>query len=111
MKADLSSAADREQLVKDANAVYGPVDILVNNGAVTFYYPIETFPEKRFKLMMEVQVLGRGGIRRRWCCRTCARKRAAQSSPSRQARLFIRAEALRRRTRGWHRLRHVQSGA
>lgn len=56
VKADLSSSAEREQLVKDANSVYGPVDILVNNGAVTFYYPIETFPEKRFKLMMEVQV-------------------------------------------------------
>jgi NAD(P)-dependent dehydrogenase (short-subunit alcohol dehydrogenase family) len=56
VKADLSSASDREQLVRDATSVYGPVDILVNNGAVTFYYPIETFPEKRFKLMMEVQV-------------------------------------------------------
>jgi len=27
-----------------------------DNGAVTFYYPIESFPEKRFKLMIEVQV-------------------------------------------------------
>jgi NAD(P)-dependent dehydrogenase (short-subunit alcohol dehydrogenase family) len=56
IKADLSSAEDREQLVAQANEAYGPVDILVNNAAVTFFIPVETFPEKRFKLMMEVQV-------------------------------------------------------
>jgi NAD(P)-dependent dehydrogenase (short-subunit alcohol dehydrogenase family) len=56
VKADLSKPEEREQLVTDATTVYGPVDILVNNGAVTFYYPIESFPEKRFKLMIEVQV-------------------------------------------------------
>jgi len=56
IKCDLSQAGDRERLIKDATAAYGPIDILVNNGAVTFYSPIETFVEKRFKLMMEVQV-------------------------------------------------------
>jgi NAD(P)-dependent dehydrogenase (short-subunit alcohol dehydrogenase family) len=53
---DLSKSDEREQLVKDATGLYGPIDILINNGAVTFYYPIESFPEKRFKLMIEVQV-------------------------------------------------------
>ena len=56
IKADLSSAEDRERLIREAVAEYGPVDILVNNAAVTFFIPVETFPEKRFKLMMEVQV-------------------------------------------------------
>ena len=56
IKADLSSAEDRERLVADASAAYGPIDILVNNAAVTFFIPIETFPNKRFDLMMEVQV-------------------------------------------------------
>ncbi len=56
IKADLSKEEERVQLVKDASLIYGPPDILVNNGAVTFYYPIESFPEKRFKLMIEVQV-------------------------------------------------------
>ncbi|HEY8616874.1 SDR family NAD(P)-dependent oxidoreductase [Phenylobacterium sp.] len=56
IRADLSSAEDREQLVAQAAEAYGPVDILVNNAAVTFFIPVETFPEKRFKLMMEVQV-------------------------------------------------------
>ncbi len=56
IKADLSSEADRERLVAEATAAYGPVDILVNDAAVTFFIPVETFPKKRFDLMMEVQV-------------------------------------------------------
>jgi NAD(P)-dependent dehydrogenase (short-subunit alcohol dehydrogenase family) len=56
IKADLSSAEDRERLVAEAIAAYGPVDILINNAAVTFFIPVETFPKKRFDLMMEVQV-------------------------------------------------------
>jgi citronellol/citronellal dehydrogenase len=56
IKADLARAEDRERLVADATLAYGPIDILVNNAAVTFFIPIETFPAKRFDLMMEVQV-------------------------------------------------------
>ncbi|HYE49822.1 MAG TPA: SDR family NAD(P)-dependent oxidoreductase, partial [Azospirillaceae bacterium] len=56
IKADLSRADDRERLVADTVATYGPVDILVNDAAVTFFIPVETFPKKRFDLMMEVQV-------------------------------------------------------
>ena len=55
---DLSSGADREALVEAAVAEYGPVDILVNNAAVTFFIPTGQFPEKRYKLMEEVQVYG-----------------------------------------------------
>lgn len=56
IKADLANAADRERLVEEATALYGPVDILINNAAITYFIPVEEFPEKRFKLMMEVQV-------------------------------------------------------
>jgi citronellol/citronellal dehydrogenase len=56
IKADLSSEADRERLVKEAVEAYGDIDILVNDAAVTFFIPVETFPKKRFDLMMEVQV-------------------------------------------------------
>ena len=56
IKADLSKAEDRERLVADATAAYGPIDILVNNAAVTFYSPIESFARKRFDLMIEIQV-------------------------------------------------------
>jgi len=58
VRADMSSAADRKNLIEQANAIYGPVDILVNNAAVTFYIPINQFPEKRMRLMWDVQVFG-----------------------------------------------------
>ncbi|WP_397421826.1 SDR family NAD(P)-dependent oxidoreductase [Phenylobacterium sp.] len=56
IKADLSSEADRARLVAESVAAYGDIDILVNDAAVTFFIPVETFPKKRFDLMMEVQV-------------------------------------------------------
>jgi citronellol/citronellal dehydrogenase len=56
IKADLAQAVERERLIEEAEATYGPIDILINNAAVTFFMPVEEFPEKRFKLMMEVQV-------------------------------------------------------
>jgi citronellol/citronellal dehydrogenase len=56
VKADLAQHDDRERLVETTVATYGPVDILVNNAAITYFIPVVDFPEKRFKLMMEVQV-------------------------------------------------------
>jgi len=56
IKADLSREEDRERLVSDVQAAHGHIDILINNAAVTFFIPVETFPQKRFDLMMEVQV-------------------------------------------------------
>jgi len=56
VRCDLSEEADREALIKATEAAYGPVDILVNNAAVTFFIPVDSFPEKRFKLMTEVQI-------------------------------------------------------
>ncbi|MET0274893.1 MAG: SDR family NAD(P)-dependent oxidoreductase [Phenylobacterium sp.] len=56
IKADLAQASERERLVEEASAAFGPIDILINNAAITYFIPVEDFPEKRFKLMMEVQV-------------------------------------------------------
>lgn len=56
VQADLSVPADRQRMMDEAVAVFGHVDILVNNAAVTFFIPVEAFPEKRFRLMMDVQV-------------------------------------------------------
>lgn len=58
IRCDLGNAGDREALIKSTEAAYGPVDILVNNAAVTYFIPIEAFPEKRLHLMFEVQVFG-----------------------------------------------------
>ncbi|MEX0683398.1 MAG: SDR family NAD(P)-dependent oxidoreductase [Dehalococcoidia bacterium] len=56
IRCDLSREEDRVHLIEATNDRYGPVDILVNNGAVTYFTPVDEFSEKRFKLMIEVQV-------------------------------------------------------
>ncbi|MEX2373167.1 MAG: SDR family NAD(P)-dependent oxidoreductase [Dehalococcoidia bacterium] len=56
VRCDLSVGDDRTALIEQTEAAYGPVDILVNNAAVTFFIPVADFPERRFRLMQEVQV-------------------------------------------------------
>jgi citronellol/citronellal dehydrogenase len=53
---DLSKAEERQRLVERTVAELGPVDILVNNAAVTYFLPVLEFPLSRFELMFEVQV-------------------------------------------------------
>ena len=56
VRADLALADDRQTLIRSAEEAYGGVDILVNNAAITYFIPVADFPEKRFRLMMDVQV-------------------------------------------------------
>ena len=57
IQADLSKADDRERLFGEVVERVGAPDILVNNAAVTFLRPLDEFPEKRVRLMMEMHVL------------------------------------------------------
>ena len=54
--ANLARPEDRVRLVAETEEQLGPVDVLVNNGAVTWFGPVETFQEKHFRMMFEVQV-------------------------------------------------------
>lgn len=56
VRADLASSADRHALIQAAEEAFGPVDILVNNAAITYFMPVAEFTERRYQLMMEVQV-------------------------------------------------------
>jgi citronellol/citronellal dehydrogenase len=56
IKADLAQAREREMLIEKAQSAFGPIDILINNAAITYFMPVAEFTEKRFKLMLEVQV-------------------------------------------------------
>jgi citronellol/citronellal dehydrogenase len=53
---DLSSQADRERLVRTAENELGPIDVLVNNAAVTYFEPVADFPERHFEVMFAVDV-------------------------------------------------------
>jgi NAD(P)-dependent dehydrogenase (short-subunit alcohol dehydrogenase family) len=77
VQADLSEKGDRERLFAEVVDRIGPPDILVNNAAVTFLRPLDDFPERRVRLMMEMHVL----------------------APLHLTQLAI--PAMRRRRRGW----------
>ncbi|MGE2692462.1 SDR family NAD(P)-dependent oxidoreductase [Mycolicibacterium pulveris] len=57
VSADLSDSAQRERLFAEVVDRVGAPDILVNNAAVTFLRPLDEFPERRVRLMMEMHVL------------------------------------------------------
>ena len=57
VQADLSNPHDRERLFAEVVEKIGAPDILVNNAAVTFLRPLDGFPEKRARLMVEMHVL------------------------------------------------------
>ncbi|MFP4513109.1 MAG: SDR family NAD(P)-dependent oxidoreductase, partial [Acidimicrobiales bacterium] len=54
--ADLSKREDRARLVAETERQLGPVDILVNNAAITYFEPVVDFDEGHWRLMFEVQV-------------------------------------------------------
>jgi citronellol/citronellal dehydrogenase len=57
VQADLSQSEDRERLYAEVAEKLGAPDILVNNAAVTFLRPLDGFPEKRAKLMIEMHMI------------------------------------------------------
>lgn len=55
--ADLSDSQERTRLFAEVVDTIGAPDILVNNAAVTFLRPLDEFPERRVRLMVEMHVL------------------------------------------------------
>jgi NAD(P)-dependent dehydrogenase (short-subunit alcohol dehydrogenase family) len=54
--ADLARQADRRRLIETVQRELGPIDVLVNNAAVTYFEPVADFPERHFDVMFAVQV-------------------------------------------------------
>jgi citronellol/citronellal dehydrogenase len=77
IQADLSKPDDRQRLFAELVGRAGAPDILVNNAAVTFLRPLDEFPERRARVMVEMHVL----------------------APMHLAQLAI--PAMRERGRGW----------
>jgi len=57
VQADISKLEDRERVMAEVVEKMGPPDILVNNAAVTFLRPLDEFPDRRARLMIEMHVL------------------------------------------------------
>ena len=57
VEADLSKPDDRDRLFTEIVERIGAPDILVNNAAVTFLRPLDMFPDRRVRLMIEMHVL------------------------------------------------------
>jgi NAD(P)-dependent dehydrogenase (short-subunit alcohol dehydrogenase family) len=83
--ADLARREDRARLVETVVRELGPIDILVNNAAVTYFEPVDGFQEGHYRLMFEVQV----------------------RAPFELAQLVL--PAMRERKRGW--ILNISSGA
>ena len=54
--ADLAKQADRARIVETVERELGPIDVLVNNAAVTYFEPVLNFPERHYQVMFDVQV-------------------------------------------------------
>jgi NAD(P)-dependent dehydrogenase (short-subunit alcohol dehydrogenase family) len=46
--ADISMPEECEKLIKSAREIYGPVDVLVNNAALTYFIPVKDYPLNRW---------------------------------------------------------------
>ncbi len=56
--ADVSTEPDCIALVEQARQAYGPIDVLVNNAALNYYLPTETYPTNRWIRSFAVNVHG-----------------------------------------------------
>jgi citronellol/citronellal dehydrogenase len=55
---DVSSEADCEKLVAETHRLFGPVDVLVNNAALTYFIPVKDFPPSRWMRSFAVNLHG-----------------------------------------------------
>src|ERR1700735_4041892 len=56
--ADVSAESECGAWVQAARSAYGPIDILVNNAALNYYLPTETYPTSRWLRCFAVNVHG-----------------------------------------------------
>ncbi len=56
VSADVSNEAECVALVHTARQAYGPIDILVNNAALNYYLPTETYPTSRWLRCFAINV-------------------------------------------------------
>jgi NAD(P)-dependent dehydrogenase (short-subunit alcohol dehydrogenase family) len=55
---DVSSYEECERMVAEARAAYGPIDVLVNNAALTYFIPVAEFPVNKWIRSLAVNFHG-----------------------------------------------------
>ena len=55
---DVSSEADCEKLIEQTHKLFGPVDVLINNAALTYFIPVKDFPPSRWMRSFAVNLHG-----------------------------------------------------
>jgi NAD(P)-dependent dehydrogenase (short-subunit alcohol dehydrogenase family) len=55
---DVSSFAECERIVRSAREAFGPIDVLVNNAALTYFIPVAEFPPEKWLKSFAVNVHG-----------------------------------------------------
>ena len=55
---DVSRQEECARIVESARAAYGPIDVLVNNAALTYFIPIVDFPPKKWERSLGVNLNG-----------------------------------------------------
>jgi NAD(P)-dependent dehydrogenase (short-subunit alcohol dehydrogenase family) len=55
---DVSDFAQCEQAVNEARSAFGPIDVLVNNAALTYFVPVADFPVAKWQRSFAVNVHG-----------------------------------------------------
>ena len=53
---DVSAESECEKLVAETHRIYGPVDVLVNNAALTYFIEVKDFPPKRWMRSFAVNI-------------------------------------------------------
>ena len=48
MAANISEPEECQKLVNEARQAYGPIDVLVNNAALTYFVPVKDYPLNRW---------------------------------------------------------------
>ena len=51
---NLAQPEECERLIQEARDIFGPVDVLVNNAALTYFIPVKDFPTNRWLRSWEV---------------------------------------------------------
>src|SRR3546814_2076424 len=54
--ADMSKPAEIARMVKEAEAKFGAVDVLVNNAGIQYVAPIEAFPDDRWDAIIAINL-------------------------------------------------------